>query len=305
MFQARHLDRIPIWKTGWRKWVTFQEVSSSKGAGPYSQEEFLARWSAIQNTAWRSKSPREMTIAFWKMESLGSAYGEAPPPGSTLSDPRLPTEIRPIAHTGLGVAAVEVGCFDPGRISERIDSLADPNFRLFAYESLGAMLGAYEVPLPKSLVGLKPLRRPEPRAFISYFEPEIQRLISVGYGRILYFNSLDTTQAIRRIGDRPFLEPFAAVQGVAFAYAMVNHLDFWVVLDTDGEFADPRLRIAFRSGLIYALEFWEWEAPGFLRSLHPPSRRSAELIRVAQMEIDACRARGRLNAFLVEDSLWT
>lgn len=296
---ARGLDRIPLWTSGWRKLITFLAVSGNKGAGPFTQEEFLARWSAIQQSAARSKDVEEMTRGFWKMESLGAAYGETPPEGSTLRDPKLPVEVRPIVHTGMGVAAVEVGNFNPAEISRRIESLAHPDFRLFAYESVGAMLGAYEVPFPKRLLALKPLPRPRPEEFIPFFSPEIQRLISVGYGRILYFNSPSISTALRRIADRPFLDAPAAVLGVAFACAMINHRDFWLVLETEGEFRDPKWGAAYRDGLIYALEFWEWEVPGFLGSLRPTGRRSAELIAAAQQEIARCLERGSFNAFSV------
>jgi hypothetical protein len=217
-----------------------------------------------------------------------------------LRDPKLPVEVRPIVHTGMGVAAVEVGDFDAARISERIDSLAHPDYRLFSYESIGAMLGAYEAPFPKRLLGLKPLRRPRPTEFIPRFSPDIQRLISVGYGRVLYFNSGSIAGALRKISSRPFLDAPAAVLGVAFACAMINHLDFWVVMETEGRFRDPNWSAAYRNGLIYALEFWEWEVPGFLRSLRPRGSRSAELIAVAQREIENCMSRGCLNAFFVE-----
>jgi hypothetical protein len=242
-----------------------------------------------------------MTIALWKMESLGAAYGRRPPSGGSLSDPRLPLEIRPISHVGMGVAAVETAGFDPSRLTALIESLADPGFRLFAYESLGAMLGVYAMPVPMALVGLRPHHRPEPRVFIDSFSPEIQRLLSHGYGRILYFNSLDLATAARRIADRSYLDLATAVHGMAFAYAMVNHQDFWLVLETGGGFSDAELRMAFRNGLVYALEFWEWAAPGFLRSLQPQSRRSAELIENAQHEIDTSLARKVLPAFRVEN----
>ena len=296
------LDRIPLWTSGWRKLITFLAVSGSKGKGPFTREEFLARWSAIQQSAARSKDLQEMTRGFWEMESLGAAYGENPPRGCTLRDPSLPIEVRPIVHTGMGVAAVEVGGFDAARISQRIESLAHPDFRLFSYESVGAMLGAHEVPFPKRLMGLKPLRRPRPEEFISRFPPEIQRLISVGYGRVLYFNSGSVSGALRKITNRPFLDAAAAVLGVAFACAMINHLDFWLVLETEGRFGDPDWGAAYRNGLIYALEFWEWEVPGFLRSLRPRGPRSVELIAIAQREVDSCIGRGGLNAFFVGNS---
>jgi len=301
---ASGLDRIPLWTSGWRKLITFLAVSGSKGKGPFTQEEFLVRWSAIQRTAAQSKDLEAMTRGFWEMESLGAAYGETPPRGYTLRDPNLPVEVRPIVHTGMGVAAVEVGNFDPARISERIESLAHPDFRLFSYESVGAMLGAHEVPFPKRLMGLKPLPRPRPEEFIPCFSPEIQRLISVGYGRVLYFNSDSISTALRKIVTRPFLDAPAAVLGVAFACAMINHLDFWLVLETEGRFRDPNWSAAYRNGLIYALEFWEWEVPGFLGSLRPRGPRSGELIAVAKREVEHCMSRGCLHAFFVENPAW-
>jgi len=298
-FRARGLDLIPFWKMAWRKWITFQTISRKQIDGPASQETYLDRWSAIQSAAQKSRDLHFMTASFWKMESLGADYCRQPPGGNTLCDPRLPLEVRPIAHTGLGVAAVEVGEFDPARITRTIDSLANPNFRLFAYESLGAVLGVYQMPVPKNLLGLKRLRRPEPERFINFFPAEIQRLISNGYGRILYFNSLDLVSAVRSIARRRFLQAPAAIQGMAFAYAMVNSSDLWVVLETGCGFEDSELRTAFQNGLIYALEFWEWAWPGWLRSLNPPSARSAALIAIAQQEIDSGLARGELGAFVV------
>ena len=166
------------------------------------------------------------------------------------------------------------------------------------------MLGAYEALFPKRLLGLKPLRRPRPEEFIPRFSPEIQRLISVGYGRVLYFNSGSISTALRKIARRPFLDAPAAVLGVAFACAMINYLDFWLVLETEGKFRDPNWSAAYRNGLIYALEFWEWEVPGFLRSLRPRGPRSAELIAVAEREVNSCIGRGCLHAFFVANPAW-
>src|SRR5262249_7355831 len=98
------------------------------------------------------------------------------------------------------------------------------------------------------------------------------------------------------------LEPLAAVQGMAFAYAMINHRDFWTILETEPEFEKPEFASAYRDGLIYALEFWEWEAPGFLGSLNPAGSRSAQLIQLAQGEIDRSRPQGILEAFAVRTS---
>ncbi len=241
-----------------------------------------------------------MTTGFWKMESLGAAYARQPPVGFTLNDSRIPVEVRPIAHTGMGVGAVEAVGFDVVRVSTLIDSLSNPNFRLFAYESIGAMLGAYEAPFPKVLVGLKPHSRPSPERFIRQFPEDIQWQISSGYGRILYFNNVDVAAALRQIAVRPYLQPEAAVQGIAFACAMINHEDFWLVMEREGRFDDPAVEQAYTNGLIYALIFWEWETPGFLRSIHPRTKRTANLIASAQRQVAGSLSRGWLDSFLVQ-----
>jgi hypothetical protein len=244
-----------------------------------------------------------MTAGLWRMESLGVTYARQTPAGKTLNDPTLPLACRPIVHVGMGAGSVEVCNFDPNKITEMIESLSNPSFHLFPYESIGAMLGIYEKSLPRIMLGLKPLHRPELQGFIQFFSPEIQRLISHGYGRLLYFSSVNIAATVRNIAARSFLQAPAAIQGMAFAHTMVNNADLWTVLETGTGFEDPKLKLAFRNGLIYGLEFWEWESPGFLRTLKPPNRNSAELIDIAQQEIDISRARGFLAPFWVEGSL--
>jgi len=161
------------------------------------------------------------------------------------------------------------------------------------------MLGVYEQSLPRIMLGLKPLHRPEPQGFIKFFAPEIQRLISHGYGRLLYFNSLNLAATVRNIAARPFLQAPAAIQGAAFGYTMVNNADLWTVLETGNGFEDSELKAAFRNGLIYGLEFWEWETPGFLRTLKPPDKNSAALIDIALEDIQMSLARGFLAPFWV------
>jgi hypothetical protein len=298
--EATHLDLVSLRKTAWRKLLAFRTVSQKTMDGQLSQEDYIARWFAEQKTAEQSKETAVMTAGLWRMESLGVTYARQTPAGKTLNDPTLPLACRPIVHVGMGAGSVEVSNFDPNKITETIESLSNPSFHLFPYESLGAMLGIYEKSLPRIMLGLKPLNRPEPQGFIKCFSAEIQRLISHGYGRLLYFNSMNIAVTVRNIAARPFLQAPAAIQGMAFAYTMVNNADLWTVLETGTGFEEPKLKVAFRNGLIYGLEFWEWESPGFLRTLKPPNRNGAELIDIAQQEIDISRARGFLAPFWVE-----
>lgn len=297
---ASDLDLIPVRKTGWRKLVAFRAVSQKKIEGVLSQEEYISRWSAIQKEAARSNDMSVRTAALWKMESLGVTYGKLAGPTSTLNDPRVPVEVRPVIHVGMGGGVTEVCNFDPGKITSMIERLSNPDYHWFPYEQQGAMLGVYEKSLPRIMLGLKALDRPDPAQFINSFPPEAQRLISHGYGRLIYFNSMNLATAFQNIVKRPFLQVPAAVQGMAFGYAMVNHLDLKLLLETGDRFQDPGLARAFNNGLIYALMFWEWETPGFLKSLQASDTRQAGLIRIAQQQVDSGRARGALPAFHVE-----
>ena len=287
------IDLIPLWRTGWRKLVAFRTVAQKKMEGPLTAADMLARIAAVQKEAAETPSLGAKTAALWKMESLGVTFGRVAQAGDTLNDPRLPVEARPIAHVGMGVAAVETTDFNSAQITRMIDSLSHPDYRLFGYESIGAMLGVYEKTVPRVLLGLVPLHRPDPAQFIPTFRPEVLRLISHGYGRLLYFNSKDIRTAFRNILKRKFLEVLPAVQGMAFGYSMVNSMDLDRVLATGGRLPSPELVGAFKTGLIYALMFWEWESPGFLQTLQIAKSPGRELLAAARAEIEAARKRRR------------
>ena len=290
---------VSSWQASWRKMVAFRTVSQKKQEGPLTPEILIAQIAAIQQEAAASSDISVKTAALWKMESLGVTFGRIAQPGESLNDPQLPPEACPICHVGMGGAAVEAANFDHEKITRLIDSLAHPKYRLFGYEQIGAMLGVYEKTVPRLMLGLKKLDRPDPAKFLPLFPGEVRRLISHGYGRLLYFNSKDIHVALRNIQKREFLNLPAAVQGTAFGYTMVNHLDLGVVLETGDSLLDPVLVKAFKAGLVYALEFWEWMSPGFLESLEFSSPRATELVSIARREIASARQHGALRPFAV------
>lgn len=306
---SRNVDPIPIWTAWWRKLITIRAVSDEESGKPLSQQEFIARMSAIQSKAAQTTDMGVKTASFWKMEKLAASFFKQAQSGNTLSDPRLPVEIRPIAHCGMGIGAVEAANFDPFKITSAIESFSHPQYRLFAYEGSGAMLALYELDMfgivarsfsLLGLVPLAPLHRPAGEKFVTFFPAEIQRLIAHGYGRLLYFKNNNIAGAIRDATRPRWLDTSACVQGIAFAYAMVNNDDLDRVLQAGRGLDDPELKRSFENGLIYALEFWEWMAPGFLSLLRPATAYHADMIRIAQEEIDSVRARGVLGAFIVE-----
>jgi hypothetical protein len=289
--------------------VTFRFISSMECRRRLTQEEFAGKMAEIQRHAAGIPDMHEKTIAFWKMENLGAAFLRNARPGQSLNDPCLPIEILPIAHCGIGVGAVERANFHPSRIIDLIESFSNPAYRLFAYENIGAMLGVYE-PDPftiaakaLTLLGLLPiaqLRYPERDSFLGKFGPETRRLISHGYGRMLYFKQSTLSHAITLARTADGFDFGPCVQGMAFGYSMVNSGDLhraWKVVE---RIEDERVRHHFSAGLVFALMFWEWMAPGSLASLSPRTEVELLLIEAASRGMEEDRARGALRAFAVD-----
>src|SRR2546425_4203824 len=200
------IDSIPSWKVWGRKLITFKTVCEPLMRGSNGRNQLIARMTAIQLEAIRSLDLGKKTVALWRLENLGASFLRHAHSGSTLSASYLPSEIRPVAHSGMGVAAVELAGFDAASISKTIETFANPECAAFCYESVGAMLALYKPDLffrtitcfaRLGLVPLITISYPDPDSFLASFPPEVQRLISHGYGRLLYFKSTSIATAIR------------------------------------------------------------------------------------------------------------
>jgi hypothetical protein len=256
---------------------------------------------AVQSGAALTTDMGKKTASFWLMENLSSTFLKTAQPGESLRDPDLPIETLPISHCGMGIGAVELAGFQPGKLIEVIELFSHPDYRLFAYEGSGAMLALYEpdmfhlVARTFARMGLLPLpsmTRPLKDKFVQSFDPEIQRLIAHGYGRMLYFKNHSIAGAIHEAQRAGLPEVQASFQGVAFAYSMVNNRDLARVFRAGQDLAATPAGAGFRNGLTYALEFWEWMSPGFLRWLEPDTEFGSQLIQKASEEITRCRAQG-------------
>jgi hypothetical protein len=289
--------------------VTFRFISSREYRRRQTQEGFVAKMSEIQQSAAATTDMHQKTIALWKMENIGAAFLRNAHAGQTLNDPRLPGEILPIAHCGVGIGAVELADFRAPRVMDLIESFSNPAYKLFACENIGAMLGVYE-PDPFTLMAkgftllgllpIAPLHPPEHRSYLDAFEPEVRRLISHGYGRMLYFKQSTIAHAVRLARSAECFEFGACVQGMAFGYSMVNSGDLHRAWKLGERIDDEQVRRHFRDGLVFALMFWEWMAPGSLGSLAPRTEFEASLIQSAREAVAAGHARGALRAFAVE-----
>lgn len=265
--------------------------------------------SEIQQRAAGSDDMGVKTTGFWAMENLGATFLRHLQPGQTLNDPALPVEIRPIAHCGMGIGAVEVSKFEPGKLAGLLQSLSNPAYDRFGFDNVGAMLGVYEPDIFAmfsrsftflGLLPIAPLEWPEPAGFLRAFDQEAGRLIANGYGRMLYFKSNSISRAVRLAARAGSFRFDACVQGIAFAYSMANHNDLQRVWQAGEDMGVAEVGSFFRNGLIYAIEFWEWMSPGTIDALKPRTSYAAALISAARDGVAIGRARGALAPFLVE-----
>lgn len=297
-------DPVPIWKNALRKANTIRSVSAT--ADQLNQAQYVERIARIQGAAATSDDPFFTTRSFWQMEKVSAEFFKNPPPEGTLADLRIPLAARPIIHCGMGIGAVEAMGFDLAQLQPRVDAFTSTVYRPFCTESLGAMLGVY-APGPffafangMRRIGLLPmadLTRPEPSAYQDRFDQTERRLLAHGFGRILFFRNLSVSAAIRIARREPDFDRGSCVRGIAFAMAMVNCADVRRVIGHRFEWGADWIDRAFDQGLVYALVFWEWMAPGFLERFVGDGELARLRKLAARREIDAALERGFPVAF--------
>jgi hypothetical protein len=297
----RPVDVVFRWKAFVRSLHPLRVIAHESLRGPYTRNEFIEVTRNIHCSAAESSRIQDKSVGLWQMEKLGFAYcrhGQ-----NTLNDAAIPSEVQPILHIGMGIASTESAEFCSDRITELIEPRTHPDFRLFPYESIGCIWAVYANKWFQlifrfiSKAKIPPYKLPTWRDFIDHFSPEVQWLISHGYGRTIYFRDCNVGRAIRTAVQLESLDTPAAVQGIAFAYAMLNCADLYRVLEVGSDIRDPALARAFRHGLTYALVFWEWVFIGFLDGLSPQTDRQWELIASARELITESRQTGRLTVF--------
>lgn len=295
---------IASWKSWLRKGDTIRSVSQE--AVRLDQDQFFQRLSEIQSAAAASLDPLLKTRSFWQMEKISAEFFKSGNRSTGLHDDRLPLEVRPIAHCGMGIGAVEMLGFEIGPLLEAIDRFSHPDYRLFAWESIGAMLGVYEpgpfLQLARGMrrLGLIPmanLERPVMAPYLEHFDPDCRKLLAHGFGRLTYFRSHSVPGALQAVRGTPLLDYASCVRGIAFAMAMVNSRDVARVIDHHYECRDEDTDCAFEAGLVYALVFWEWMSPGFLEQMAPKTGFGRKRMAAARCEIELSRERGYPTAF--------
>ncbi|MFT4639156.1 MAG: hypothetical protein ACI8T1_002480 [Verrucomicrobiales bacterium] len=295
------VDPIPRWTAFARSLRPLRVIADKSMRRTYTHQEFLDASALVCREAAHSSLIGDKSAGLWQMEKLGFSYCRHA--RGTLNTSDIPIEIQPISHVGLGIAATETAGFSSDRVSELIDSRAHPDFREFPYESIGCIWAVYANKIYRwmfrtiSKANIPVTKLPPWAEFASQFSPEIQRLLNHGYGRTLYFKNCSVRRAIREAGRVEGVNVAAAAQGIAFAYAMLNHSDLHQVLETGRDIKNEEIAEGFRKGLTYALAFWEWPFPGFLDSLNARTDRQSSFISTAKDLTDRCRLTKRFVGF--------
>lgn len=300
---------VSLWPAMSRRIGGVGTVSSGAVNRQIPQDEYVSTCRKYQQEATTNLTMPHVVNGLWKTEGFSTTFGKYRLPDNTLNDPRIPRESLGIAHVGYGAASTEFSRFDPAKLNEIADTKCNPNFKLLMLEGAGSILRIYEPGLFKqmcSMMGLIPKDAPDGpdstgffKQFLSAFPDEVQWLMTHGYGRMMAFSKMSVASAIDEARALPAGRQAPAVQGIAFAFAMMNSQDMARILENSStvDFQRP----AFQNGLIYALVFCDWFVPGFLAAWKPAGDLEGKLVSRAAAESAENLKRGHPLAFRLQD----
>lgn len=302
---------IPLVTGGRRRVAGVKTVAAGAPGRAVPQAELVQLLSTYQSDAMSAGGSRaDAVTGLWKSEGLSTTVGKHLLPDNTLADPALPREVLPIAHVGFGSGSTEHLVFDVQKLNDLFAARCAPNYRGFSYEGIGAILRIYERGFFKVMSGALGLIRldapdgPHPADFfaeyLAQYPPDIQRLITHGYGRIVAFSNVNIYKALEEATSLPHERVEPAAHGCGFAFAFMNSDDLPRLLDNSAVPFPPFVRAAFQNGLIYALVFFDWYTPGLLAKWEPKGELETEMIEHARREAESTRKRGYPLAFRLE-----
>lgn len=276
------------------------------------QAEYVAGCIRYQQEAQvNCRSMPEIVRAIWRCEGFTTTFGKFRLPDNTLNDQRLPRECLGIVHVGYGAASAEFTRFDPFQLHSIARRFSAPNYQDFVYEGMGSTLRLFEPGFFRFLagvLGLIPMDAPPGPGkdgfftkWLAEFSPEQQRLVSHGYGRLMAFSNSNLSKALDEVLTLPEDRILPALQGLGFAFAMMNSEDIVRLLDNSSIDDPRRLQQAFQTGLVCALVFCDWFAPGFLSYFRPKGSLADRLTALAREEAAANQKRGHLLPFRLEN----
>ena len=294
-------DIVGRWKALRRSIRPLRTIASKKLRGPYDRAGFLAAIAEVCDVGEQPMRLGARSAQLWRLEKVGFSYCRDHL--GTLNDPAIEKAYQPILHVGLGIAATEAAGFSASRIGELIDDRAHPDYRFFPYESVGCIWGVYASPMYRrffefvSQVSMPKFALPSWAEFSDSLSPEIAGLMAHGYGRTIYFKQLNLGRAINFARAEEGLHFESAVQGIAFAYAILNYQSTYQILEIWERLVVSDAQGAFGRGLVYAIVFREWAFPGFIELLATQSEQQSGILQDAVTLIADCHQRCRLLSF--------
>lgn len=247
--------------------------------------------------------------ALWSLESTLVGAGRHPRDAAPLVTHPVPEPAQPIAHVGWATGISQRLGFDPNVLRAELAGSTDERYRGFCWDGIGAellvdsrpsvriagralgMTGGEGEP-PDSSGGFAALR--------AKVSAEEERLAAHGLGRMVLVTQATLGAALRQADRLPPEWRSPAIQGMAFAFAMLNYADMPVLLERSREIAAP-IAPAFHDGLVYALVFAEWLGRGMLASWRPSGVFEAKLIARARREAALSGQRGRPLPFALAE----
>jgi hypothetical protein len=299
---------MPLITGASRRMAGMRSVAAGADSRSVTQAELIERLRQYVVEASVGDAANERRVAaLWKAEGLAATIGKQLLQENSLRDAALRREVLPVAHVGFGSGSTESLVFDAARLEALFKERCAIDYVDFSYEGIGAVLRFYERGFLKLMggaldfIGLDAPDGPDPEGFfavyLQQFPSEIQRLIAHGYGRIIAFSNLTVYGAIEEATALPSERIEPAVQGAAFAFAMINSVELPRILRQSAIPYEPFVRAAFQNGLVYALVFLDWFAPEMLAKWRPEGKVETALIDRARQEAALSIERGFPLAF--------
>ena len=295
-----------------RRMTGVKTVASGATNRQTPQAEYVEGCRRYQQEATGNPSDMPSIVkGLWKTEGLSTTLGKYRIPENTLNDPKLPRESYGIAHVGFGAACTESTFFQTDKLIELVEKLAQPDSKGFMYEGMGSIVRIYEPGIFKFMcgqLGLIPKNAPPGpdktgffAKFFAGFPPDVQWLITHGYGRLVGFSKISVYKAIDEATTLPPGRVEPCVRGIAFAFAMMNSVEMPRLLENSAIPYNDKVRAAFQNGLVYGMTFCDWFVPGFLSAFRPSGKLGEKLTSKAIDESALNRKRGYELPFHLEN----
>lgn len=247
--------------------------------------------------------------ALWRIEATIAGAGRRPREAAPLLTHPLPESALAIAHVGWGTGVAQRLGFDATPLQAELAASTHERYRGLCWDGVGADLLVHARPavrIAARAVGMIGSAAPPDstggfREFRARLSAEEDRLVAHGVGRMILVTQATVRAALRQAEELPPEWRPHAIQGIAFAFLMLNYADAAIVLERS-RILPSSFAPFFLDGLVYALVFSEWLGRGLLTSWQPRGAFESELMARARREAELNLLRGHPLPFALSES---